>query len=144
MNIIEIPWMRIWVRGKPGGERTRRRAVMSDWRHIWNKMVKLWNAKWIISCLQYHTDILKTALWVLWDICAWLNWMSFFEWFVLRLVQWKVSYREGNKGHPKRKFNLLNFLNLSSLLSKHWHLVNEGHDNPNKLSLLEKKTWFIS
>lgn len=99
MNIIEFPWMRIWVRGKLGGERTHWRAVTSDSRHFWNKMVKLWNAKWIISCLQNHTDILKTALWVLWDICAWVNLMLFFEWYDLRLVQWKVSCREGNKGH---------------------------------------------
>jgi len=37
--------------------------------------------------------------------------MLFFEWHDLSVVQWKVGYREGNEGLPKRKFN---FLNLSS------------------------------
>lgn len=86
MNIIEFSWMRIWVRGKPGGERTRCRAVRSDSRHFWNKMVNLWHAKWIISCLQNHTEILKTALWVLWDICAWVNLM-----FIFWMVCFKIS-----------------------------------------------------
>lgn len=55
-------------------------------------------------------------------MCVGVHLMLFFEWHDLRLVQWKVGYREGNKGLPKRKFKLLNFLNLSSQLGQSCHV----------------------
>lgn len=66
-------------------------------------------------------------------MCVWVHLMLFFEWHDLRLVQWKVGYREGNKGLPKRKFNLLNLLNLSSQLGQSYH-VKDIMDHLNNLA----------